>query len=414
MPMIDYLILVPMDEEFKVARQVWEKVGPNDQTNIDGFEYYRFRRKKGNREALIVMAPMGMMGLAWAALFSHQAIKVWNPANVIQIGIAGSLVGDALPLGDVIIPDHVVGYQIGDVVERDGKFEYDFRRRGAPAGLSLVAEARGLARDVNEYQSWQKNAFKASAIEDDECWRMKNPRAHIGEKDWLASGNFVVKSKQFAKEIRDIDDQVRAVEMEAMGLLDALRPIEHPPRALLIRGISDYADPDKAHQDKSTGGKFRRAAMRSATQFMFDLVDRRLRRNQSMAAAPLQFEARLAKGRRQNASLHGLTPAAVGERSIIYDPLLKVGDSMTELDIELTASGGAVAQVQAAMRQIWKAWSRQVRPEIEGGRWRWKIERLTEPYTLSLALVGDPTINFELRATDEFERQATLKIGPDQ
>src|ERR1700704_5979364 len=97
MPMVDYLILIPMDEEFDCARDVWRDVPPNDNVRAGLFDYYRFLRRTKDGEALVVIAPMGSMGLTWSGLFATQAIQIWKPANVVLIGIAGSLVGEKLP-----------------------------------------------------------------------------------------------------------------------------------------------------------------------------------------------------------------------------------------------------------------------------------------------------------------------------
>jgi nucleoside phosphorylase len=410
MPMINYLILVPMDEEFQCARQVWRHVQPNDGVRIGAFDYYRFLHRTPHGEALVVIAPMGSMGLTWSGLFATKAIQTWKPANVILIGIAGSLVGRKLPLGDVIIPDQVVGYQLGDIIEKEGSFHYDFRREAVPVSFHLLADARELARE--DQRGWALRSVEAS-FEDNKAKGISlgTPSLHIGEKEILASGNFVVKSKKYADAVRALDTQIRAVEMEAMGIFDALRPLKDAPIALVVRGISDYADPDKELQDEASGGNFRRSAMRSATQLVLDLVDRRLRRGQLDQVQSLAFQPRKTQFPRETVIGHGLTPMGEGSRYIVYDSLLEVTDAMTEIVQLIVRAKGKQAsrnRAQVALKQKRKGWQRILKPVGDNGVWTCSIERSEEPYSLSLAVVAeDPALTFEIVAKDEFGRETS-------
>lgn len=416
MPMIDYLILIPMDEELECAREVWNDVKPNDETIDQSIHYYRFLRHVGDREALVVIASMGSMGLSWSGLFASHSIRTWKPANVILIGIAGSLVGTELRLGDVFIPDQVLGYQIGDIVEQGTDIVYNFRRTGNQPSFSLMNAARALANHLPDREGWTRRAEDASRHETDPTWRMSSPRLHIGDKQWLASGNFVVKSQQFADRLRSMDSQLRAVEMEAMGLFGAVRPLSIPPAALIVRGISDYADATKAKLDNSSRGKYRRAAMRSATQFVLDLVDRRLlyRDDDGVSAEKLVLNTTTPLLRRKLTRDFGLTPRGKGSRYIVFDPLISVTDAMTEirsLQVSTERENRETARVELKLRQSAGEWSRFLEPKEAVAPWTWRIERCAEPYTLSLViLTDDPHRTFNIKAEDEFGRASELKV----
>src|SRR6266851_2230123 len=142
MSMIDYLILIPTDEELSSALEVWSDTKPNTHARIDNFDYHRFVRSVGERDALVVFAALSGMGLTSSALSTSHAIRTWTPSNVIQIGIAGSL-ESTWKLGDLIIPEQIIGLQTGDVVEKtDGIVNFDFRDKGSPVSFSLIAAAR--------------------------------------------------------------------------------------------------------------------------------------------------------------------------------------------------------------------------------------------------------------------------------
>src|SRR5437588_8076877 len=112
MPLVDYLIIVPQDEELGYLAEAWKL--DTSRVRIGHITYYRHLHKCNNEEALIVVAAMGRMGQSWSGLVASESLRIWNPANIIQIGIAGTLVGDELPIGHVIVPENVIGYEIGD------------------------------------------------------------------------------------------------------------------------------------------------------------------------------------------------------------------------------------------------------------------------------------------------------------
>jgi hypothetical protein len=67
-------------------------------------------------------------------------------------------------------------------------------------------------------------AAKAANAREGDPAGSRIPEVHIGSKEALASGNFVMKSQNFATQLKDqIHPGLRAVEMEAKGLFDAVR-----------------------------------------------------------------------------------------------------------------------------------------------------------------------------------------------
>ena len=57
-------------------------------------------------------------GQSLAAVFSTHSVNEWKPARIVLMGIAGSLASDRLRLGDVVVPDTIYGYEVGDAVGR--------------------------------------------------------------------------------------------------------------------------------------------------------------------------------------------------------------------------------------------------------------------------------------------------------
>jgi DDE superfamily endonuclease/Phosphorylase superfamily len=60
----------------------------------------------------VLVLPLGAMGNASSAQAVQRAIGMWNPAQIMVVGITGGArgTGDDLRLGDVLVPDQIVGY----------------------------------------------------------------------------------------------------------------------------------------------------------------------------------------------------------------------------------------------------------------------------------------------------------------
>lgn len=409
MPVVDYLILTPLDEEFQRLRATWPLT--LQEVQVGRVHYYRAHHTTANGEALVVVASMGAMGQAWSGVFASEALRVWEPLNVIQLGIAGSIVGAHLALGDVIVPEQVVGYEIGDAAETDGGVNYRFRPTGRQTDFALLGSARALCNDADDYQGWQERAYRSSANELSPINHHRRPVVHIGENEVLASGNFVVKSNRFAAQLLEqVHPKLRAVEMEAKGLFDAVCLAAKSPAALVVRGVSDQAGPDKEVVDERTGGVFRRAAVRAATQFVVDLIERRLRRES--AGQPklqaLRLTPRLARRGPIAAREHGLETKGQNSACVVFDPLLDRSSGTPSLNLTITIVGEVepTADVQVALRQRQGGWTRLLSPTLGPRTWTWTIERSAEPYLLSFALVASVLIDgLEIIVKDEFGRE---------
>jgi hypothetical protein len=313
------------------------------------------------------------------------------------------------------VPGQVQGFQVGEVVDKPvepSREEFKFRYISFEPTRELLDSARALTTDRVDLDRWQETAFNRSKHEDTNLWRMSRPNVHIGEKEWLASGNFAVKTRVFAQSITSEYPLVRAVDMEALGLYEALQHFgSSAPSRLLVRGISDYADSQKIQLDTSSDGRYRRAATRSAAQFTVDLVIRRMRLNEAITSEQLRFSPKLRKLARAELREHGLVPWGQGSLSCVIDPLIDAARGMSEISelvVEVKNGGEGDGQHSIALRQRKAEWTRYLEARVDSGKWTWAIGRSADPYALSLAFVGDAGLEFSVYAKDEFGREARL------
>jgi nucleoside phosphorylase len=401
MAIIDYLILTPLDEEFQAFREAWP--APLEETTVDKTRFYRGLFAHDGRSVLVVASAMGDMGQAWSGVFASEALRIWNPANVIQIGIAGSLVGSKLPLGDVMVPQDVIGYDVGEAIDKKSRVEFSFRPTGRQTDFALMGAARALYNDKSDYSAWRKDAKKINAKEGKPAVT-RLPSLHIGAKEVIASGNFVMKSSNFARQLKDrIHPKLRAVEMEAKGLFDAVRLARPGVATLIVRGISDQAGPDKEIVDDATGGSYRRACVRAATRFVAALINRELRFPTSATwSQPIQLNVKPLKNSSLAAREYGLISHGNNSVCVVFDQLLERIAGGPELTLTVRAELAAGGDLQMKLRHTRGPW-RQLLPNLEPATAEWKIDRSSEPYTLGLAIVGTTSkLNLMISVRTEF------------
>ncbi|MGW6242112.1 phosphorylase family protein [Streptomyces sp. NPDC055094] len=165
-----------------------------------------------------------------AALVTQSAIGHFNAEAVLFVGVAGALKDD-VHLGDVVVASKVHGYHGG----RESVDGFSAR----PDTWSPEYDVDQLVRSACRNEPW---AF----LSPDACLSTP-PKVHF---EPIASGDVLLgfRDSETARRIRRHYNDAVAVDMESHGVTQATR-MNRAVRALSIRGISDFADPDKSARD---------------------------------------------------------------------------------------------------------------------------------------------------------------------
>ena len=200
-------------------------------------------------------------GMALATVITSHGVRLWKPARVVLMGIAGSIEPDKLQLGDVVVSDHIYGYEVGDAEAG----EFNFRSTVNQIGALDFDRVRAFRDDAKAYTKWQQECLKAAPVAGLKQV-VRPPELHL---EAIASGNFVVKTTILAEQLkRQISPKIKAVEMEAEGLFRALYLDAGRSDALMIRGISDYADENKQKLEQTTKDGWRTFAAANAARLL--------------------------------------------------------------------------------------------------------------------------------------------------
>ena len=201
------------------------------------------------RYRAIVMCLLGM-GRLQAGMATADAIRRWHPRYVILVGIAGGIAARDIQIGDILISDQVVDYELQKLTPEGPKVRWDIQR----------ADAR-LLNACNNFrnENWE------------ELIKMKRPgrgtpNRHIGP---IASGDKVIAFGDVLARYQDVWPKLIGVEMEAAGAATAAFQSPDRPGFFMVRGVSDLADENK---DSSDVQKWRSYACDSAASFTIALL----------------------------------------------------------------------------------------------------------------------------------------------
>jgi nucleoside phosphorylase len=173
------------------------------------------------------------MGNLNAALETQRAIDVWNPRLLFLTGIAGGFKDPNRYLGDVLVADQMIYYELGKA-RADGT---TLRPQVFRPSSALISATQLVAASPDP---WIEHI---ACERPDGTTRRIRPEVHIGP---VLTGEKVVTTDQFLNEFRSSWTNILGVEMEAAGSALAVYTKDTQPEFLMVKGISDWADAAKA------------------------------------------------------------------------------------------------------------------------------------------------------------------------
>ena len=277
MPIIDFGIVTALQEEFEYLEKL---LGPFEEVNDNTGTWYRASRKAANGTCYqLVLASQDAMGPLQAQGLTIRLIDRWDPAYILLLGIAGQ-VADDVKLGDIVVGQQIFYYDLQAV--KDSGIE--IRPEGYPAGILLVRQVQAVQVNTDEMKRIRSEAKKSAAGmvksvslktrketgEAQQALKAHSPDIYVGT---VASGSKVVKSPAVKKQLFTLHGKILGVEMEGCGLMHgAFFHRENPSQALLIKGISDGANDDKAKLDAI--GCWRKLATENSARLAVAIIHR--------------------------------------------------------------------------------------------------------------------------------------------
>lgn len=178
----------------------------------------------------VVVTQLLDMGNADAGITTTRVIQRWRPRNVLMVGIAGGVKGKTA-LGDVAIAQYAYYFEPAKLAAEG------IEHRGRQFNSDLLLYGRAQHYEAAE---WKGDIHAARP--DTAGGEPKLPEVRFGP---IACGDKVVANLEELANIQRQCPKMIAVAMEGAGVAKAVLSEGSPVRYLEIRGISDYAGPDK-------------------------------------------------------------------------------------------------------------------------------------------------------------------------
>jgi nucleoside phosphorylase len=212
-----------------------------------------FKSQKDADGSFVVVLLLRGMGNISAALGTQYAIDVWRPQFLLLVGIAGGFAKPGRDLGDVLVADQLIYYELGKQSDKGTTLRPQVFR---PSAI-LVSAAQSIAAKPHAWIEQIKSPRPDGTSE------RYMPKVHLGT---ILSGDKVVTSKSFLKEFRNTWSGILGVEMEGAGAGLAVYRSETQPEFLMIKAICDWAD-------KSKKDEWQKYAAHASAAFAFVLLN---------------------------------------------------------------------------------------------------------------------------------------------
>jgi WD40 repeat protein/nucleoside phosphorylase len=172
---------------------------------------------------MMVQSEMGAGGPGGALLVVDEGIRMLSPSAVIMVGIAFGMDDKTLSIGDILVSQQLLGYEVQKVVtNKEGLMEV------IPRGDRPRAGTRLLDRLNNGVLDWH------------------GPRVEFG---LILSGDKLIDSQIFRDQLRRFAPEAIGGEMEGTGLYAAAQ--RRKVDWIVVKAICDWADGNKG-QGKSS------------------------------------------------------------------------------------------------------------------------------------------------------------------
>ena len=200
-----------------------------------GRTFYAASIKTSKSETIykIVIDCLPSMGNKESAIATEKVITNFSPRHIILVGIAGGIPKQNRYLGDVIVGEQVVDYELNKQIQNEvGNYQVQRRYKVYPPATSLLEAARKL-----DGQNWF--SYIDCQRPDGTTGRI-NPHVHFGD---IASGSTVIADQSLRDSFIENWPQLVGVEMEGAGV--ALAAYKSDIMPLVVKSICDWADGSK-------------------------------------------------------------------------------------------------------------------------------------------------------------------------
>src|ERR1043165_1126740 len=182
----------------------------------------------------IIACSINKMGMQATASVSSMIITKFKVSYLFMTGICAGVKEGDLEFGDIVIAENLTDYGSGKMTENSsGEFIFKPEPHQFPTDQNLIAKINNFIRDNKELvtiQTSYKGVQGKTVLQ-----------AKIGP---VASGSYVVASKNLVETIAEPNRKLLALDMEGYGIYLACHYFSQA-KALFIKSVCDFGDIQK-------------------------------------------------------------------------------------------------------------------------------------------------------------------------
>lgn len=217
----DVLIVTATTVESKAVVEVFQKTaGCVSKLTPVGDRIYHDLGAVNGASVCMVQSEMGSGGLGASQQTVQKGIAALSPMSVIMVGIAFGVNSEKQSIGDILISQQLMLYELQRVGTEKGR-------------LKLIP--RG---DRVHASPWLLNRFKSAVL----YWDDSKAKVHFG---LILSGEKLVDNMDFRQQLSEFEPEAIGGEMEGAGLYVACQDAKVD--WILVKAICDWADGHKAN-----------------------------------------------------------------------------------------------------------------------------------------------------------------------
>jgi nucleoside phosphorylase len=240
----DILIITVTKVESRAVIDVFEEItGQTAKVKPIGDRVYHDLGAINGTRVFMVQSEMGSGGLGGSRQTAQKGIAALSPTMVIMAGIAFGIDADKQSIGDVLVSERLMLYDLQRVGTEQGKLKL------IPRGDRPHASPRLI------------NLFRSGHL----FWDKSRAKVHFG---LVLSGEKLVDNIDFRHQLHEFEPEAIGGEMEGAGLYVACQDAKVD--WILVKSICDWADGNKAeHKDER-----QRLAAHNAAEFILRTLQR--------------------------------------------------------------------------------------------------------------------------------------------
>lgn len=241
----DIGIICALSEEFKQLQQAF---GGDDKWNnvtIEDDVPFQFKNTvvttANGSEIRVVAAMAGRPGVIPTSVLSTIMYTIFHVETVFMTGFSAGFPSKSLHLGDILIASSIQDYAAGKLKDIDGTVRLLKEIHQVETTTALSIKMQELLEDENTQSTIMAKVRKANLL-------VNERDSYVAHLSATCCGPYVVTSEEIVKDLMDNDRKLEGLDMEGFGLYLTSKLLSNRVQkgALWIKGVGDFANPEKA------------------------------------------------------------------------------------------------------------------------------------------------------------------------